>query len=100
MRYAPIPRPRGLARALVPILSLAPGCGRQAAGLLAEPAAPPVLEASLLTAVLIAGPLLVAAVAVITLLRRRRGPEPLSRLLIAGSLRDMQRPRPIRRGEQ
>lgn len=99
MRVTSILRPRGLGAALIPILSLAPACGREAAGALAEPAGPRVVEASLLTLVLIAGPLLVAAVAVIALLRRRRGPEPLARLLIAGSLRDMQRPRPIRRGE-
>ncbi len=99
MRTTPRLRPRGLAAALVPILSLAPGCGREAAGLLGEPAAPGVGEARVLTAVLIGGPLLVAVIAVIALLRRRRGPEPLSRLLIAGSLRDMQRPRRIRRGE-
>ncbi len=99
MRLAPIVRPRGLAASLVPILSLAPGCGREPADLLVDSAAPGAVAASMLTAVLIAGPLLVAAVAAIALLRRRRGPEPLSRLLIAGSLRDMQRPRPIRRGD-
>jgi hypothetical protein len=55
---------------------------------------------SVLTAVLIGGPLLVVAVAAMTLRRRRRGPEPLSRLLIAGSLRDMQRPRPYRHGAE
>ncbi len=66
----------------------------------AREATPPgIVEASLLTAVLIGGPLLGVDIAVVALLRRRRGPEPLARLLIAGSLRDMQRPRPYRRGE-
>ena len=54
---------------------------------------------SILTAVLIGGPLILVALATVVLKRRRRGPEPLSRLLLAGSLRDMQRPRPYRRGE-
>ncbi len=98
MRPVPILRPRGLAAALVPIVSLAPGCGRDAAAL-GEQAGPAAVEASLLAAILIAGPLLLAAVTTVALLRRRRGPEPLSRLLIAGSLRDMQHPRPSRRGD-
>ena len=68
--------------------------------ILGEPAGPPVLQASLLTAVLIGGPLLVALLAIVALRRKRRGPEPLSRILIAGSLRDMQRPRPYRRGSE
>jgi hypothetical protein len=58
---------------------------------------PAVVQASLLTMVLLGGPLLVIAVAALALLRRRRGPQPLSRMLIAGSLRDMQGPRPYRR---
>jgi hypothetical protein len=53
---------------------------------------------SILTAVLIGGPLILVALATVVLKRRRRGPEPLSRLLLAGSLRDMQRPRPYRHG--
>ncbi len=93
MRLAPSFRHRAAIAALVTTLfALLLSCGR-------APDSPRVVQASLLTAVLIGGPLLVAAVAAIALLRRRRGPEPLSRLLIAGSLRDMQRPRPYRRGE-
>lgn len=93
MRLAPSFRHRAAIAALVTILfALLLSCGRATDS-------PRVVQASLLTAVLIGGPLLVAAVAAVALLRRRRGPEPLSRLLIAGSLRDMQRPRPYRRGE-
>jgi hypothetical protein len=39
-----------------------------------------------------------AVLGVAWLVRRRRGPAPLSRLLLAGSLGEMQRPRPLRRG--
>ena len=75
---------------------------RRAHGLriLGAPLAPRPLQASLLVAALVAGPLLLVAIAIVAVLRRRRGPEPLSRLLIAGSLRDMQRPRPYRRGAE
>lgn len=40
--------------------------------------------------------LLVASLSMV--LRQRRGPEPLSRLLLAGSLGEMQRPRRLHRG--
>jgi hypothetical protein len=40
------------------------------------------------------------AVAIGARARRRRGPAPLSRILLAGSLGAMQRPRPHRRGAE
>ncbi len=94
MRLVPNLRLRGGTVPLVPFLLLTLSCARDGGRTV------PVVEASVLTAVLIGGPLLVAAVAVVALFRRRRGPEPLSRLLLAGSLRDMQRPRPYRRGAE
>jgi hypothetical protein len=47
---------------------------------------------------------LIGAVALLllasALARRRRGPAPLSRILLAGSLGAMQRPRPYRQGAE
>jgi hypothetical protein len=63
-----------------------------------SPFAPRALQASLLGALLVAGPIALLLLGIVALLRRRRGPRPLSQLLIAGSLKDMQEAHPYRRG--